>query len=105
MYDEIYPGDFVRLIKPEFAKTFGQGSNSEGLRITRDDPSDKSGRASKFYFIPWDSVLKISETCDPLLQVGDLQSRPYPLLHINFYLEHKNSFEIINSKRDVENNS
>lgn len=88
--DEIYPGDFVKLKKPEFAKTFGQGSNSEGLRITRD---------GKFYFIPWDSVMKISETCDPSLQVGDLQGRPYPLLHINFYLEHKNSFEIITKER------
>ena len=94
MQDEIYPGDFVRLKKPEFTKTFGQGSNSEGLRITRDE---------KFYFIPWDSVLKISETCDPLLQVGDLQSRPYPLLHINFYLENKSSFEIINNERSSDN--
>lgn len=92
--DEIYPGEFVKLKKPVFTKTFGQGNPPEGLRVSYID---------KVYFIPWDSVLKISETCDPLNQVADLQARPYPLLHINFYLEHRESFEIIKSERSSVN--
>lgn len=93
MEDEII-GSFVKLIKPEFTKTFGQGNPPEGLKINTEKGN---------YFFPWESVLKLSDTCDPVNQVADLGQRPYPLLHIKFYRENINSFEIINNERSSDN--
>lgn len=83
---DVKAGDFVKLKKPVFNKTYGQGNPPEGMRISKDDIT---------YFIPWDSVLKISETCDHKNGIAELNAKPYPLLHINFYNEYKESFEII----------
>lgn len=84
-------GTFVKLIKPEFTKTFGQGNPPEGLKISTSNQN---------YFIPWDSVLKLSETCDGKNKIADLESRPYPLLHINFYNDYKESFQIITERKN-----
>lgn len=91
--DDILPGDFVKLIKPDFTKTYGQGNLPEGLRISVDN---------KTYYIPWETIMKISETCDPLNQVADINNGHYPLLHINFYINHKELFEIIKQERISE---
>ena len=81
-------GTFVKLKKPEFAITFGQGEPPEGLSISTQH---------KDYFIYWNTVLKLSDTCDEKNKIADVKQRPYPLLHTRFYEEYKNSFEIIDN--------
>lgn len=94
---KLEPGTFVKHLKPEFTKTIGQGDPPTGLSITINE--DK-------YFIPFNTILKISNKCDKKNNIADMSKKPYPLIRKEFVLEHKNCFEIINinkKEREAEN--
>ena len=92
---ELVPGTFVKLLKPSFAKTYGQGEPPEGIYINVGD--DK-------YFIPYGTVLKLSDKCDEKNKIANLNSKPYPLIRTRFVEDHTNNFEVIkfNNKEERE---
>lgn len=86
---KVESGNFYRLIKPEFAKTIGQGEPPEGMTI---------GINSKTYLLKYGSIFKASDDCDKESGIGRLDMKPYPLLEVTFIEQHINQFEEINIK-------
>ncbi len=90
---ELESGTFVKLLKPEFAKTYGQGKPPEGIYINAGDDH---------YSIPYGTVLKLSEKCDEKNKIANLKSKPYPLIHIKFVEDHIQNFELIKFNNNKE---
>lgn len=88
------PGNYVKLIKPDFPKTIGQGPPPEGISISYPD---------KKYFLKYGTVFKLSEKVDEKYSVGDMDKKPYQVLNIKFVEEHKEQFKpvaALSSRKD-----
>ena len=90
---ELESGTIVKLLKPKFTKTFGQGEQPKGLNINTNDDN---------YFIPWGTLLKVSDKCDEKNKIANLDIKPRPLIRLEFVLDHINSFKIINISKQKE---
>ncbi len=73
-------GDYVKLIKPKFEKTFGQGEPPEFMTVKR---------SGKIYKIGFGNVFKLTAKGDP---VGDPDGG---ILHVDFVKAHKEEFKKI----------
>lgn len=69
----------VKLEKPSFQNTYGQGEPPKGLTINGN-------------LFPWNAVCKVSAHTD---SDGNPNAKPYPLIPKDFYEENKSQFKLI----------
>lgn len=74
--DEIY----VKLLKPQFPKTYGQGDPPTGMTININ---------SETFFLRYGEIFLVAECASP---VGVMEANP-PVINPDFYEEHKVQFE------------
>jgi len=86
---ELKDGDLVEIVMPIFAKTFGQGDPSTGIKVTHNKEK---------FELKYGSIVKVSgdESFNPANGVGDFDQKPYPIVKIDFIIGHKITYKIVN---------
>lgn len=81
-------GNYYKLKVPEWTQTVGQGEPPKAMTVSIND---------KIYSIPFGQLYKASATCDTENKIGNLDAKPYPLLHVDFITNNESQFEEINN--------
>jgi len=84
--EDVVSGQYYRLLEPEWATTFNQGTPPTGMKISYPD---------KEYFLEWGTVFKASDNCDyNSYGIATLTANP-PLIRDTFIVEHIEQFELV----------